>query len=527
VDKDGKSDILKVLGGAGSLFGNERWQEFQANILKSASVVVGHGRAATRGTVKLENAHPFAKTFETGEILKLVHNGTLEYAQDLPDFHKFDVDSEWIAEMIVRYGPLEALTKIRGAMALVWWNEKDKTINFFRNADRPLHFGRFSTKWENTFILNSEAAAVRYLSERNGLTPLKKDTPVFYFAPRTHYALKIDDLFGNWAVCEEYAAPKPKVTTYDYGSVDWKNYRENRFGDPLGDDDDEVENFFDRQRSYDKDLEALQSGRFKMVEFRKAGDKWDRRTQLENFSSIVQVDCKPYMPGLVRMERTWCSVAGEEAKMWVRMTYEEAPGGKYYYTHVGIKKEEIKQGELIPFGKAPANWRDANFYKEYADVGCQKFSPGRKFRWTSKNGSLMIRHSATVGNDGGPFLKCYKNDHDGTWVGDEEVMIEITSMQTADIEGKRYLEVEGVRVESKVDRCVDVLCYFDIISEEAKFLLDCKDVHSTPFINGKVDHIELAHRERHEDTGAFAVLVLKDMEFVEAEPVETVKETLQ
>jgi hypothetical protein len=527
VDKKGNSDILKVVGGAGSLFAHTDWEAFQNKIGRSANIVVGHGRAATRGTVKLENAHPFVKEFPSGEILKLVHNGTLEYEQDLPDFNKFDVDSEWIAEMIVRYGPLEALTKIRGAMALVWWNEKEKTINFFRNADRPLHFGRFQTNYDKTFILNSEAAAVRYLSERNGLTSMKKDTPVFYFAPRTHYALKLEDLFGDWETCEEFAAPKPKPTrTYTFANQRWNGYGLHQDED----DDDAKTRLWARERNYQMDLEALKKGWFKFVEFEKTGTEWKRRTQYDNYSILYEpVENGPYLPGLRKMERVWVEMGGNPPQFWVRIVHWDESKQAEYATHVGaepIQPVPPKQGSVIPFKGAASTWDDADFFKGYADVGCQKFSPGRKFRWTTRDGSRTIRHVAQIANEGGPELKSYKNDADGSFGLGDQIMIEVTTMNLIRRGTKDVMQVEGTRVEEKVDRCVDVLCYYDSDSEEAKLLIEnIGDVNKIPFISGVIGRMELATKDRNLDTNACVVLILQDMEFADEEDVDAKMET--
>lgn len=103
---------------------------------------IGHNRAATRGSVKLENAHPF----EFGPVA-LVHNGTLaDGGRSLPSFQKdLEVDSMQIAYALSKVGPgpeavRAVLEKVHGSFALVWTDSRDNSINMAKNRDRPLHF---------------------------------------------------------------------------------------------------------------------------------------------------------------------------------------------------------------------------------------------------------------------------------------------------------------------------------------------------------------------------------------------------
>lgn len=102
---------------------------------------VGHNRAATRGAVNLQNAHPFVD----GPIV-LVHNGTLwGDGCALPTFNTdLDVDSMQIAHALAQHEPgaaKEVLEAIDGSFALVWYDKRDESINMVRNAERPLSFG--------------------------------------------------------------------------------------------------------------------------------------------------------------------------------------------------------------------------------------------------------------------------------------------------------------------------------------------------------------------------------------------------
>lgn len=102
---------------------------------------IGHCRAATLGNVTGANAHPF--TSEDGNIIG-VHNGTLTGSWAMKD--KYETDSEAIFNIIANDG-LEALKKVYGAYALIWWNLKEKSLNIFRNAERTLYIDSRYKTW--------------------------------------------------------------------------------------------------------------------------------------------------------------------------------------------------------------------------------------------------------------------------------------------------------------------------------------------------------------------------------------------
>jgi predicted glutamine amidotransferase len=103
---------------------------------------IGHNRAATAGSVKINNAHPF-----TFGMVSLVHNGTLYgKGSSMDTFDKeLDVDSMQIALGLSMAPPEDAakvLAGIDGSFAIVWTDARDESVNMARNSDRPLHFTR-------------------------------------------------------------------------------------------------------------------------------------------------------------------------------------------------------------------------------------------------------------------------------------------------------------------------------------------------------------------------------------------------
>lgn len=103
--------------------------------------LIGHTRSATIGKVNRDNAQPFVKDPLVG-----THNGTIstKYLTNL--FKKNNqrddtgTDSEMIYESMKFFGVSETLKNLSGALALVWYNSDNETINFARNYERELWF---------------------------------------------------------------------------------------------------------------------------------------------------------------------------------------------------------------------------------------------------------------------------------------------------------------------------------------------------------------------------------------------------
>lgn len=99
---------------------------------------IGHNRAATRGKVTDENAHPFHHDTIVG-----AHNGTLKTTYQLDDASKFDVDSEAIFYNLNKaFDNEKVIGKIHGAYALVWYDNVTDNAHFIRNKERPLYYTR-------------------------------------------------------------------------------------------------------------------------------------------------------------------------------------------------------------------------------------------------------------------------------------------------------------------------------------------------------------------------------------------------
>lgn len=107
---------------------------------------MGHNRMTTSGKTNTASSHPF----HYGDIIG-AHNGTLTYAShallEEKLGEKFSVDSQALIAAIDRFGIEETVSmleegtdSIRGAWAITWYDQKDKTFNVLRNKHRTLYY---------------------------------------------------------------------------------------------------------------------------------------------------------------------------------------------------------------------------------------------------------------------------------------------------------------------------------------------------------------------------------------------------
>jgi hypothetical protein len=121
---------------------------------------VGHNRSATIGGVSVETAHPF----QEGPIT-LVHNGTVnESIQDTREALGAKNDSHAICHLLGKYSVEDVISGLDGAFALVWYDNRDDSLNFVRNDKRPFHMAK--SKTDDTIYFSSEAEMLMWLNNR-------------------------------------------------------------------------------------------------------------------------------------------------------------------------------------------------------------------------------------------------------------------------------------------------------------------------------------------------------------------------
>lgn len=133
----------------------------------TAVLTVGHHRAATKGKVSANNAHPFYHSLDNnfGRAIIGVHNGTLDSWNQKQ--HGCNVDSEWAIKHIGEKG-LDAFKDFRGAFAFVWYEDSPEgasVLHMARNSLRPMYFTY--VKDSNRMLFASEYMMLAWLAARN------------------------------------------------------------------------------------------------------------------------------------------------------------------------------------------------------------------------------------------------------------------------------------------------------------------------------------------------------------------------
>lgn len=148
-------EVVKQGVDPGVFFNTNTWKNFKKTINRS-TIVVGHNRKATFGSVNTKNAHPFV---DKGMIL--VHNGWIGNSRQIDSSR--EVDSEAIITALDKEkNYLEGLKSLVGAFAIVWYNHNNKTLYLTRNKERPLWIAHSS----NMMFFASEGMMLEWLLRR-------------------------------------------------------------------------------------------------------------------------------------------------------------------------------------------------------------------------------------------------------------------------------------------------------------------------------------------------------------------------
>lgn len=180
----------------------------------SSDVFIGHNRHATRGAISTFNAHPFHCDHIVG-----VHNGTLTYATvgalESAVGEKFSVDSQLLFKAIAKLGIKETMKLMEegrdswsGAWALVWYDQREKTLNVIKNKYRPLWFA-FTKDFKRLFIASeNETIKAAFILAKNAYELYVNKKGYGYFPYENDMLYKYDvDAFKRGG-----KIPKPKVT---------------------------------------------------------------------------------------------------------------------------------------------------------------------------------------------------------------------------------------------------------------------------------------------------------------------------
>ena len=159
VSNSGELELAKEASHATDFLLRKEPGELLGKAFRCGAALVGHNRSATKGSITDENAHPFV----VDDRITLVHNGTLW--GDHTKLADTKVDSHAIAHVIHESGDdvEAALSKINGAFALIWHDFKNRTVNFVRNSQRPLHWVETTSGW----VWASEANMIEWVLARH------------------------------------------------------------------------------------------------------------------------------------------------------------------------------------------------------------------------------------------------------------------------------------------------------------------------------------------------------------------------
>lgn len=155
-----KVNIYKKPTDAFDLF-DRHYKETQSVLSSMARCLLGHNRAATRGGMKEDAAHPFRH----GDIVGM-HNGHIieQSLKDLPDQTVFPTDSEHIIKNIAKHGAEATFRYLRGDWSVVWYNIKEHKLYFTTNGKRPLFFAL--AKNNKNIWLGSEKGLLQWILDR-------------------------------------------------------------------------------------------------------------------------------------------------------------------------------------------------------------------------------------------------------------------------------------------------------------------------------------------------------------------------
>lgn len=168
------------------------------------NIYIGHNRYATMGNkADHDNAHPFQE-----DHITLVHNGGVDHwGLDLLEGHDdpaVKVDSHMVCKTIAAHGIKKAVEEhLSGAFALVWWDSKERSLNFIRNTDRPLYLAVLTT---GTLVWASEKGMLDVLFDRGGKASKYRLQPELLIVGR-HYKFKFSEAGvreGNSPIVEDY-----------------------------------------------------------------------------------------------------------------------------------------------------------------------------------------------------------------------------------------------------------------------------------------------------------------------------------
>lgn len=493
---DKNAGWLKDVGAPEYLYLGKSWDEFEKNMIQRGLVMIGHCRAATKGTVNVKNAHPFDMRKPNKKRIMLMHNGTLTPHQTLEGMDQFEVDSEWLANCVATLGPEETFSKINGPIATMWIDTEDWSLNVYRNYERPLHWAR--TK-DGTIIIQSEKEAVDWIAARGDMKiEVQED-----FKTLTHYKLPYKG--KDWIQTEI----KKVYPSYNYKpeSNSWRKGADGVWSritlfDDVEDDTCDINvrpapgvsllsRVYTAPRGMDQDCEMILKGDITRVLFTNLG----RKTILKDDSTFVD-QTKAYEEHLTCLESNddgdsvigTFLINGEQERTVVRkrdVSDEPEEKTEDEESIVVIQRESTV---VVPSNKEPC-------FK-------LKLRKGRNVKWSTKTKGTMCRHLAICDDTQPQLFRSYSNDTDGSVKIGETVTVEAFQFEPLALASGGN-KIIAARLKEKQDQMIEY-SFFDLKRTRP-------ELKAISFFTGVVDSIRLATKSVFDERGTVVEVRLRDV----------------
>lgn len=225
VNEENAVRTLKIGNHPFALLQSKDWSKFYTIPYEASKkriedrIIIGHNRFKTTGNASTEHAHPH----KSGDIF-LVHNGTLMAYSSLPNLKNFAVDSQGLASAINTLGIKEAIARTHGSYAIIYYNQKDNTLNMIRNGERPLAMAVNQTF--SRIFFASEPRMLKWILNRNNIPD--NEIEIGMLKEDIHYTWHPKELQPKMEKMEGAKI----YTTFNRGSIPWSDALETEMIDP-------------------------------------------------------------------------------------------------------------------------------------------------------------------------------------------------------------------------------------------------------------------------------------------------------